>query len=64
MLFLGDVIAIPPPVNKVISIGDVFTYGGVATVIAGSMRRRRSLAPHLTPLPEVPGVPEVPSVQV
>jgi len=63
LLFLGDVIAIPAPVSQVISLGDVFTYGGVAIVIAGSMRRRRSLAPHLTPLPEVPGVPEVPSVQ-
>jgi hypothetical protein len=57
LLFLGDVIAIPTPVNQVISIGDVFTYGGVAVVIAGSMRRRRSPAPHLTPpLSEAPGV--------
>ena len=56
LLFLGDVIAIPAPVNKVISIGDVFTYGGVAIVIAGSMRRRRSPSPRPIALPEVPGV--------
>ena len=45
LLFLGDVIAIPPPVGQVISIGDIFMYGGVAIVIAGSMRRRRAPSP-------------------
>jgi hypothetical protein len=64
LLFLGDVIAVPAPVSQVISVGDVFTYGGMAIVIAGSMRRRRSPSPRLTPLSEVPSVPEVPSVQV
>jgi hypothetical protein len=58
LLFLGDVIAIPPPVSQVISIGDLFTYGGVALVIAGSMRRRRS------PVPRLPSVAEAPGVQI
>lgn len=40
VLFLGDVIAIPPPIGLVISIGDVFTYAGVGVVIAAAMRRR------------------------
>jgi Family of unknown function (DUF5317) len=56
LLFLGDVIAIPQPVGQVISIGDVFTYGGVAVVIAGSMRRRRVPSPRVRSLPEAPGV--------
>ncbi len=56
LLFLGDVIAIPPPVSQVISIGDIFTYGGVAIVIAGSMRRRRAPTPRVTSLSEAPGV--------
>jgi hypothetical protein len=41
VLFLGDVIALPPPVAQAISLGDVFTYGGVAVVIVSGMRRRR-----------------------
>ena len=40
LLFLGDVIAVPSPVRQVISIGDVFTYGGVAVVVVSAMRRR------------------------
>lgn len=40
LLFLGDVIAIPPPIAQVISIGDVLAYGGVAVVVAAAMRRR------------------------
>jgi hypothetical protein len=40
LLFLADVIAIPPPVAQVISLGDVFTYGGVAVIVAAGMRRR------------------------
>jgi hypothetical protein len=64
LLFLGDVIAVPAPVSQVISIGDLFTYGGMAIVIAGSMRRRRSPSPRLSPVSEVPGVPEVPSVKI
>ena len=44
VLFLGDVIAIPPPVAQAISIGDIFTYGGVAVVVVAGMRRRRDEA--------------------
>ena len=39
-LFLGDVIAIPPPIAQAISVGDFYTYGGVAVVIVAAMRRR------------------------
>ena len=45
LLFLGDVIAIPAPVYQVISIGDVFTYGGVALVVVAAMRRRADAIP-------------------
>jgi len=55
LLFLGDVIAIPRPVSQVISIGDVFTYGGVAVVIVSAMRRRVR-SPRVATVPEVPGV--------
>lgn len=41
VLFLGDVIALPPPISQAISVGDIFTYGGVAVVIVSAMRRRR-----------------------
>jgi hypothetical protein len=41
LLFLADVIALPPPVAQVISVGDLFTYGGVAVIVAAGMRRRR-----------------------
>lgn len=43
--FLADVIAIPAPVAQVISVGDVFTYGGVAVVVSAGMRRRRDRRP-------------------
>ncbi len=36
--FLGDVIPLPSPIAQAVSIGDVFTYGGVAIVIVTSMR--------------------------
>ena len=55
LVFLGDVIAIPAPVGQAISIGDIFTYGGMTIVIAASMRRREH-APRLATLPEAPGV--------
>jgi hypothetical protein len=45
LVFLGDVIPVPPPVSQAISVGDVFTYGGVAVVIVSAMRRRRDVAP-------------------
>ena len=40
VLFLGDVIGLPPPVAQAISLGDIFTYGGVAVVLVAGMRRR------------------------
>lgn len=55
MLFLGDVIAVPAPVSQVISVGDLFTYGGMAVVIAGAMRRRPSPS-RLSALAEAPRV--------
>jgi hypothetical protein len=53
--FLGDVIAIPPPVGRAISVGDIFTYGGMTVVIAASMRRRVR-SPQPASLAEVSGV--------
>jgi hypothetical protein len=42
--FLGDVIAIRP-LEQVVSVGDVFTYGGVMVlIVAGMGRRARSVA--------------------
>jgi hypothetical protein len=55
ILFLGDVIAVPPPVARVISVGDLFTFGGVSLVIASAMCRRPRPA-SLGPAREVPGV--------
>lgn len=55
MQFLGDVIAVPAPVSQVISVGDLFTYGGMAVVIAGAMRRRPSPS-RLSALAEAPRV--------
>lgn len=50
LMFLGDVIAIPPPIGQIVSIGDVFTYGGVAWVVVAGMRRRRVVdAPFTAP---------------
>jgi hypothetical protein len=44
LLFLGDVIAVPPPVAQVVSIGDIFTYTGVILVVAWGMRPAASAA--------------------
>jgi hypothetical protein len=44
LLFLGDVIALPPPVAQVVSIGDIFTYTGVILVVAWGMRPAASPA--------------------
>ena len=38
VVFLGDVIALPQPIGQAISIGDIFTYGGVGVVIIAGMR--------------------------
>jgi hypothetical protein len=40
VLFLGDVVALAPPVAQAVSVGDFYTYGGVAVVIIAAMRRR------------------------
>jgi hypothetical protein len=45
LLFLGDVIALSPPVGQAISIGDIFTYGGVVVVVVAGMRRRTKQQP-------------------
>ena len=52
LLFLGDVIAIPPPTAQVVSAGDIVAYGGVAWLIVAGMlgpvavrRRRRRPSP-------------------
>ena len=55
LVFLADVIAVPPPVSQVISVGDLFTFGGVSIVIASAMSRRARPA-RVAPVPEVPGV--------
>jgi hypothetical protein len=39
LLFLGDVIAVRP-IQQAVSLGDIFTYGGVFWLIAAGMRRR------------------------
>jgi hypothetical protein len=43
LLFLADVIAIPQPVGQIVSVGDVFTYAGVAWMIVVGMRRRSAI---------------------
>lgn len=60
VLFLGDVIALPPPVAQVISIGDIFTYGGVVVVIVAGMRRRPEGAPETVRRPALRRPHEVP----
>ena len=37
--YLGDVIAVPSPIEQAISLGDILTYGGVGIVIVGAMRK-------------------------
>ncbi|MBI4259875.1 MAG: DUF5317 family protein [Actinobacteria bacterium] len=41
LAFLGDVIAIGPPVRQVLSVGDLATASGLAWLVAASMRRER-----------------------
>lgn len=38
VVFMGDVVALPQPIGQAISIGDIFTYGGVGVVIVAGMR--------------------------
>jgi hypothetical protein len=56
LVFLGDVIAVPA-LEQVISVGDVFVYGGFVLVVALGMRRRAVPVPRSgLALPE--GVPD------
>lgn len=52
--FLGDVIAVPV-LQQAISVGDVFTYGGVMVLIAAGMGRRRRADDPGALVPEVAG---------
>lgn len=52
--FLGDVIAIEP-LQQAVSVGDVFTYGGVMMLIAAAMGRRPR--PSLVPAAAISGEP-------
>lgn len=58
LLFLGDVIAVPAPVRQAISVGDIFTYGGVGVVIVTGMRRPARREDHAedVPLEEAAGL--------
>jgi hypothetical protein len=51
LLFLGDVIALPP-IEQAVSVGDLFTYAGVVWLVVAGMlgrsRRREPVAPVLT----------------
>ena len=38
-------IALRPPIAQAISIGDIFTYAGVAVVVVAGMRRRTKQEP-------------------
>ncbi|MEA2521383.1 MAG: hypothetical protein QOI81_1029 [Actinomycetota bacterium] len=40
LTYLADVIAIPAPVSQSVSLGDIFTYGGVCVLIVSAMRRK------------------------
>ena len=50
LVILGDVIPIAP-VRQIVSIGDVFTYVGVAWLVAAGMLRRREPARTAAPPP-------------
>jgi hypothetical protein len=52
VVFLGDVIALPPPVAQAISIGDIFTYVGVGVVIVAGMGPTRGRKPARPELPD------------
>jgi hypothetical protein len=47
LLFLADVIPLPP-LDQVVSAGDVLAYGGVVWLVVAGMRRRREAAPATT----------------
>jgi Family of unknown function (DUF5317) len=63
LMVLGDVIGVPQPIGQAISVGDLFTYGGVAVLIAMGMRPRRQdlAAPPMVMIPiRSPGDPPTP----
>jgi uncharacterized protein DUF5317 len=51
LMFLADVVAVPP-LDQVVSLGDVFAYGGVVWLIVAGMRRRPE--GELEPAPDAP----------
>lgn len=58
LTFLGDVIAIPPPVRQAVSVGDVLALLGVGWFVVAAMRRRVNVAvadPIDTAGPDPPG---------
>ena len=56
LLFLGDVIGIPPPVRQAVSVGDIVAYGGAMWLVVAGMRRPRDgTAPEPSTAAEVPG---------
>jgi hypothetical protein len=54
-MWLGDVIAVPKPIGLCISVGDIFTYGGVGVFVTLTMldraRRRPSRRMRLAEVP-------------
>jgi hypothetical protein len=51
LMFLADVIPVPP-LDLVVSLGDVLAYAGVAWLIIGGMRRHRRAVPDANLAPE------------
>ena len=45
LVVLGDIIPVPPPVAAVLSIGDLFLYGGIALFVIQVMRGRSRVNP-------------------
>lgn len=41
LVFLGDVIAVPPPIRQAISVGDILTYAGGTWFVIAGMRTSR-----------------------
>jgi uncharacterized protein DUF5317 len=41
LVFLGDAIALPPPIEQVVSLGDIAVYAGAGWMIVSAMRRAR-----------------------
>jgi hypothetical protein len=45
LMFLADVIAVPP-LTQVVSLGDIFAYTGVVWLVVAGMRRRERVVAH------------------